>query len=257
MSRLQDLGTGGELTFRGERQHRVIRRLGPLADRQPPRRLSFLQWVLANWHRSRQGQPPIDFQGEVAGVLTFRPALYGRVYHADWSKLAPWQAERLRDLLRRNHPVLDLPRYFGGAALDLGLLSTRVVTTAGVNFMVDAFQNTAELENFKFHGYGTGGAAEGVGNTALTTELTTEYASDNVRPTGSQGEGASANVYRTTATLSPDSGGTLAITEHGIFDQAATGGGTLWDRSLFAAVNLVAGSDSLQTQYDLTCTAGG
>ena len=73
--------------------------------------------------------------------------------------------------------------------------------------------------------------------------------------TGTQAEGASANVYRTTATLSPDSGGTLAITEHGLF--SASSAGTLWDKTLFSAINLVSGSDSLQTQYDLTCTAGG
>lgn len=143
-----------------------------------------------------------------------------------------------------------------GQVLDLGLISMRVVTDAGVGFIVDAFQNLTELENMKYHGFGTGGAAEAVGNTALTTELTTQYASDNTRPTGTTIEGASANIYRTVATLAPDSGGTIAITEHGVFSQAATGGGVLLDRSLFAAVNLVAGSDSLQVTYDLTFTSG-
>jgi hypothetical protein len=141
-----------------------------------------------------------------------------------------------------------------GEWLDLGLASVRVVTTAGVNFIVDAFQNTTELENLKYHGFGTGGTAEAVGDTALVTELTTQYAPDNTRPTGSTIEGATANIYRTVGTLSPDTGGTIAITEHGIF--SATTAGTLLDRSLFAAVNLVAGSDSLQATYDLTFTAG-
>ena len=143
---------------------------------------------------------------------------------------------------------------FGNKTL-LGLAGMRVVTTTGAGFIVDAFQNIVELENMKFHGFGTGGAAEAVGNTALTTELTTEYVTNSTRPTGSQTE-ASATVYRTVGTLSPDSGGTLAITEHGIFDQAATGGGVLLDRTLFSAVNLVAGSDSLQATYDFTVTAG-
>lgn len=174
-----------------------------------------------------------------------------------------WRGAR-RVLLARS---LHLPHVYGAlwlthhsaehGDLDLGLASMRVVTTAGVNFIVDAFQNSVELEILKYHGIGTGTTAEAVGDTALVTELTTEYASDNTRPTGSLGEGATANVYRTAATISPDSGGVLAITEHGIFSQAATGGGTLLDRSKFAAVNLTAGSDSLTATYDATFAAGG
>lgn len=143
-----------------------------------------------------------------------------------------------------------------GTVLPYGLASLRVVTDTGVGFIVDAFQNTTELENLKYHGFGTGGAAEAAGNTALTTELTTQYAVDNTRPTGTTTEGASANIYRTVATFSPDSGGTLAITEHGIFSQAATGGGVMLDRSLFSVVNVVAASDSITSTYDLTFTSG-
>lgn len=141
-----------------------------------------------------------------------------------------------------------------GTILDYGLASYRVVTTAGVNAIVDAFQNTVELENFKYHGFGTGSTAEAIGDTALVTELTTEYATDNTRPTGSQTENG-ANVYRTVATLDPDAD--VNLREHGIFTQAATGGGTLLDRSLFASINLSgAGGDTLQATYDLTVTAG-
>jgi hypothetical protein len=144
-----------------------------------------------------------------------------------------------------------------GRVEELGLLGCKVVTTAGVNFLVDAWQNLTEQENLKFHGYGTGGAAEAIGNTALTTEETTQYNPDNTRPTGSLTEGASANIFRTVGTYTPDSGSTRAITEHGIFSQAATGGGTLWDRTLFSVVNLdSAAGDSLQTTYDCTVTAG-
>lgn len=137
--------------------------------------------------------------------------------------------------------------------VDYGLASLRVVTTAGVNFIVDAFQNTVEVENLKFHGLGTGAAAEAVGDTALQTELTTQYNPDNTRATGSTTEGASANIYRTVGTNTVDA--TAAVTEHGIFSQAATGGGTLLDRSVFSVVNLASG-DSLQSTYDLTIAAG-
>lgn len=183
-----------------------------------------------------------------------------------------WRLLNLSNLFRGYRKVaiaraVRLPHFHGqlfltllrgdGSVVELGLASMRVVTTAGVNYIVDAFQGTVEPENLRFHGFGTGAAAEAIGDTALGTEETTQYATDNTRPTGTLGEGASANIYRTVATYSPDSGGTRAITEHGIFSQAATGGGTLLDRSVFAAVNLVAGSDSLQATYDFTIAAGG
>lgn len=141
-----------------------------------------------------------------------------------------------------------------GTITDYGTVGRRVVTTVGVNYIVDAFQNTTELENMKFHGFGTGGTAEASGDTGLVTEETTQYNPDNTRPTGSTTEGASANIYRTVGTYSPDSGGTRAITEHGVF--SASSAGTLLDRTLFSVVNLVAGSDSLQATYELTFTAG-
>jgi hypothetical protein len=144
-----------------------------------------------------------------------------------------------------------------GTVLDLGLISLRVVTDTGVQYLVDALQNLTEPENLKFHAFGTGTTAEAASQTALVTELTTEYATDNTRPTGSLTEGASANIFRTVATLSPDGAGTLAIAEHAIESQAATGGGTMLDRSQFSAINLTRGSDSLQTTYDLTIPSGG
>lgn len=140
-----------------------------------------------------------------------------------------------------------------GNQLDLGLAGLRVVTDVGVAYIVDAFQNTTELENMKFHGFGTGSNAEAAANTALHTELTTQYVGD-VRPTGTTTEGASANIYRTVATLSPDSGGTINVTEHGIF--SASTGGVLLDKTLFTAVPIVASADSLQATYDLTFPSG-
>ena len=65
---------------------------------------------------------------------------------------------------------------------------------------------------------------------------------------------ASATQLRSTGTLTFDN--TVAVTEHGLFSQAATGGGVLWDRSIFTAVNVVSG-DSIQFQYTASLTAGG
>lgn len=141
-----------------------------------------------------------------------------------------------------------------GERIDYGLASLRVITTAGVTFLAaDMAGGGSDINLFKYHGFGTGTTAEASGDTALVTELTTQYSTDSTRPTGSQN--ASTNTYTTVATLSPDTGGTIAITEHGIF--SATSSGTLWDRSVFSAVNLVAGSDSLQVTYVATFSAGG
>lgn len=196
---------------------------------------------------------------------------YGFPYPGLSMEVFLWRLKNLPNLLRgmwrvltarvlgigHVYGVLGLTIYRGnGEIIPLGLASMRVVTTAGVGYIVDAFQNSVELENMKYHGFGTGTTAEASGDTALVTEESTQYASDSTRPTGTTTEGASANIYRTVATYSPDSGGTRAITEHGIFSQAATGGGVLLDRSVFSAVNLVASSDSLQATYELTFPAG-
>lgn len=188
----------------------------------------------------------------------------------------PRWLRRQRSLLRANGS-LDVPRlaqeawgrgipamygeltgrviHADGSVTDLGLLGRRVVTTAGVAFLASAFDNTVEPEILKYHGFGTGTGAESASDTALGTEFTTEYATDNTRPTGSQAH--STNTYTTVATFSPDSGGTLAVTEHGIFSVATVGSGTLWDRTKFTAVNLVSLSDSLQATYTLTLPSGG
>src|SRR5438128_3957445 len=108
--------------------------------------------------------------------------------------LNAFAAERLARLT--NVPVLISTLrvrllFDDGRIIDYGVVSKRVVTTAGVNYLVDCLQNNQEPENLKYHGYGTGTNAEAVGDTALQTELTTQYATDNTRPTGSLGVGAS------------------------------------------------------------------
>lgn len=135
-----------------------------------------------------------------------------------------------------------------------GLAGTHKVTDNGVGFIVDGFQNIVELENMKYHGIGTGGTAEATADSALVTELTTQYSTDNTRATGTTIEGATANVYRTVGTNTVDA--SVALVEHGVFDQAATGGGVLLDRTVFTVINLD-NLDSLQSTYDITFTAGG
>lgn len=140
-----------------------------------------------------------------------------------------------------------------GCVEPLGLLGYKVVTDVGVGYIVDAFQNLVELENQKFHGIGTGSTAEAAGETALVTELTTEYNPDSTRATGTTTEQA-ANIYKTVATNTLDGTPGAALREHGIFSAASAG--VLLDRTLFAAITLSSG-DGLQTDYRLTLTSGG
>lgn len=140
-----------------------------------------------------------------------------------------------------------------GSTDDLGLISARVVTTAGVNYIVSAFQNLAELELMRFHGIGTSSTAESTADTTLGTEATTQYNTTSTRPQGSLASGASANTFETVATVTVKA--SIAVTEHGIFTQASAPGGTLLDRSVFAVVNLAA-AEGISFQYDLTLPAG-
>ena len=137
---------------------------------------------------------------------------------------------------------------------DYGVVCYRVVTDAGVAFLVDDWDNDAtDITNLHFHGCGTGTNAEAVGDTALQTESTTALNPDSTRATGTESQPA-ANQLRTIGTLTFDA--SAAVTEHGILSQAATGGGTLWDRSVFSAINVASG-DSIQFTYTLTVTSGG
>lgn len=128
-----------------------------------------------------------------------------------------------------------------------GIVSTKVVTTVFVNFLVDQFQTeTSEIGDINFHDSGTGTTAEAIGDTGLVTKVETG------RQAGVQGEGASPNIYQSVATIGYTA--TRSITEHGIFTAAS--GGTLVDRSVFTAI-VVDSGDSIQFTYELTVPAGG
>ncbi len=208
---------------------------------------------------SAMGAPPIT---ELVRFAMPHPGLPAEVnaYRRRNGPAVREQAHRLASAAR-----LGLPHFYGalylkvqrdGEEIDFGLVSLRVVTTAGVNYIVQVFMGTGgyTLNNFKYHGIGTGATAEAIGDTALVTELTTQYNPDSTRATGTTVVGSSSNIYHTVATNTVDA--TAAVTEHGIFTQAATGGGTLLDRSVFSVINL-SGGDGLTSTYDLTLAAGG
>jgi hypothetical protein len=141
-----------------------------------------------------------------------------------------------------------------GSVEHLGLLCTKVITDAGVAFLVDDWDaNGQDISTMNYHGCGTGVGAEAAGDTALGTESTTALNPDSTRATGTRSQPA-ANQYRSVGTLTFDA--SAAITEHGILSQAAAGGGSLWDRSVFSAINVISG-DSIQFTYTCTVSSGG
>lgn len=140
-----------------------------------------------------------------------------------------------------------------GEWIDYGVVGYRVVTDVGVAFLVDDWDNNGtDQTTMNFHGVGTGTTAEAAADTALVTESTTILNPNSTRATGTRAQPA-ANQYRTTGVLTFDGSG--AITEHGVFSASPTGTGVLWDRTVFAAVNVASG-DSLSSEYTCTINSG-
>ena len=134
-----------------------------------------------------------------------------------------------------------------GTVEDLGIVSTHAVTDAYAALLVDSMQaSVAAFSTFKYHDSGTGTTAEAAADTAMETPTGED------RDTGTQVEGATANIYKSVATHTY--AGTFDITEHGLF--SALTGVTLADRSVFTAIGVIAG-DGIQFTYQLTLTAGG
>jgi hypothetical protein len=144
-------------------------------------------------------------------------------------------------------------RKASGGWINYGVVSRRVITDTGVALLVDDWQaGTPRINGMNYHGCGTGVGAEAAANTALGTESTTILVPDSTRATGTITQ-PTAPVVQTVGVVTFDGAG--AITEHGILNQAATGGGVLWDRSLFAAINVASG-DTITFTYQCTITAG-
>ena len=135
-----------------------------------------------------------------------------------------------------------------GSVEDRGVIATKKVTTAFVNYLVDAMINssTYPMDVFKFHDSGTGYVGgESNADTALLIPC------GEARDVGTQIEGASANIYKSVATHTYST--SYSIQEHGIFSLAT--GGTLLDRSVFAVINISASGEKIEWTYQLTAQA--
>ncbi len=125
------------------------------------------------------------------------------------------------------------------------IVKDKVVTNAFVALLTDALHTAMSINTFNQHDCGTGIIAESAADTALGT------AWGGARVAGTQGE-AAVNAYRTVATITFNA--VRAITEHGVFNAATVG--ILMDRTVFAAINVVAG-DRIEFTFDITFPAGG
>lgn len=128
---------------------------------------------------------------------------------------------------------------------DVGLVSRRKVTTAFRNDIVDNLvTDTTAFGDYKFHEVGTDATAEANTQTALIAT------SGIARATGTQVE-ASANVYRSVATVTADA--TETWQEHGIFNASTSG--VMMDRSVISPTASVVASDQVTFTYEITFNA--
>ena len=185
-----------------------------------------------------------------ASAVFFEPELRGQLHRGEntpitwgYGTVAPKRSFNLGKLSEKlfSRDIVDVTAD-GGI-----LLSRRVVTDAGVAFLVDDWDNNStDITNFNAHANGTGVTAEAATQTALVLEVGTRQAGIKSQPTAPQ--------IRSVATIAQ--GATNAITEHGLFDSTVVAGSTLWDRSVFAAINVQNG-DSIEFTYTLTVNSGG
>lgn len=178
-------------------------------------------------------------------------AKQGMAYKLGLKKRGPTPANRRANEIAKSEAVLNmkatlkarlLPK--DGKPVNLGVVSTKLVTNAFIDFLVDQLQSsTGEIAAFSHHGSGISTTAENATQTALISEIAV------ARVDGTQGEGLTSNVYSAMGTQYYDAA--YAVTEHGLFN--ASTGGILMDRSVFAAIN-VGDGDGIEFTYELTIT---
>lgn len=141
------------------------------------------------------------------------------------------------DGTRKNYGIIARKKVVDAFVQDI---CNCLAVTAPYNASTTAFQA------YKYHACGTGTTAESNTQTALVTD------SGVARATGTQVSGGSstARTYTSVATMSFVS--SLAITEHAVFNASTSG--TMLDRSVFSAINVISG-DSIQFTYVLTINA--
>lgn len=118
-----------------------------------------------------------------------------------------------------------------GKLIEKRCLGHNLVVDDGMEFFVDAWQNSVELETCKYHDTGIGTTGEASGDSAMETPTGFD------RGTGDLGEGDNAKEFKSIGTVTCTA--TKAVTEWGLF--SAITNGILIARKVFAAINVVDG----------------
>jgi hypothetical protein len=144
-----------------------------------------------------------------------------------------------------------------GKPHDLGIVSLNKVSTSFTELLVDAMQNstTDPIDVYNFHNFGTDNTAEANTQNDLIIEVTDITAQDwveTVRPAGTQGEGASANIY-SSANAGPltVNVGPIAVEEVAVFVTNAYGAVGIIDRGVTGTVTLNA-AETITDSYEYT-----
>lgn len=151
------------------------------------------------------------------------------------------------------HTTLTARKIVDGKVTDVRReVRDKVVTDDFCEDIVDALVAETWTPLYKYHHSGTGTGNEAASDAALGTPV------EDDRDVGTHEE-SSSKVYQSVATV--DYTGTHAITEHGIFKSAGTGGppvtgGILMDRTKFTAINVVSGNQ-IQFTFTIAFTSGG
>ena len=135
-----------------------------------------------------------------------------------------------------------------------GLITDAGLTYLAVSFTVDG--TSTDMFAMQYHDSGTGSTTPAQTDTALQTQAgpATRATGTNTKTQSASGTGSTTPaIMQSVGTINYGSG--LAITEWGLFNQAAQGG-TMWDHRTFSQINVVSG-DSIQFTYSLSIPGGG
>jgi len=149
------------------------------------------------------------------------------------------------------HTCLEILPIRGGRECwdEVEYVHDRCITTAFVNDIVDVLQGIGSTTNFvlyKWHGSGKSTEAEAAADTGLTTPTTGEN-----RAAGTQTTGTGTNRYVSVGTITYTA--TATVTEHGFFNDSATG--ICMDRTVFAGKAMAVG-EAIQFTYTVEFPAG-
>jgi len=130
--------------------------------------------------------------------------------------------------------------------VEYGLVGVHLIVTAGKNYAASCFDNTAEAENLKYHGFGSSSTAVNAADTGLTTEYTTNT---SLTPHGHRLTKRTQMQLHYGRHVQP---GQRHAYRSGMGPVLGVISTTLYDHQLTGGQALTANADSLQVTYVLT-----